>query len=221
MKLLKHFVDKNSVYSQLTAASLGLVLLGCSNKPAALQKPSFDPSGSAAKAMEIYDTDGDGFVAGEELENAPGLKAALKNLDKDGDGKVSEAEVSERVSKWARTTSSIISFDATVTMDGKPLKDASVTLDPEEFMNGVVQAAEGTTDMIGMFRPSVPRDKRPTPKSPAGLQLGIYKVRVSKLVNGSETIPAKYNTETVLGQEVSLDDSAILNKRVEFKITSK
>ena len=194
---------------------------GCSNQPAALPTPSYDPSGSAAKAMEMYDADGDGFVAGEELENAPGLKAALKNLDKDGDGKVSESEVAERVKKWERVTTSAISFEAIVVLDGKPLDDAKVTLVPEDFMGGVVQAGEGTTVLGGRFKPSIPKDKRPTPTFRPGMQLGIYKVQISKEVDGVETIPAKYNSETVLGQEVSIDDPGIENKRVVYKLNSK
>ena len=192
---------------------------GCSNQPAALPTPTYNPSGSAAKAMEMYDADGDGFVAGDELENAPGLKAALKNLDKDGDGKVSESEIVERVQKWKRTTIAAVRFDATVLLNGKPLEGASVTLEPEEFMGGVVQAAYGTTDIAGGFRPSIPKENRPSPSFRSGMQLGSYKVRVSKEMNGKETIPSEYNSETILGQEVSLDDSAIQNKRVVYRLT--
>jgi hypothetical protein len=183
--------------------------------------PSFDPAGSAAKAMELYDTDGDGFVAGKELENAPGLKAALKTLDQNEDGKVSKAEIAERVRVWDRMRIGVMLFEVTVLLNGSPLADAQITFDPDEFLGDVVQPAVGITSMGGTVRPKVPKEKRPAPDSPPGMQAGIYKVRVSKVVGGKETIPAKYNSKTILGQEVAQDDWAISNKRVVFELKSK
>jgi hypothetical protein len=182
--------------------------------------PSFNPSASAARAIDSYDTDGDGFVAGNELENAPGLKAALKTLDQNEDGKVSKAEVAERVRIWDQMRIGMMSFDALFLLDGKPLAGAQITFDPEEFLGGVVMAGYGETSLGGDMRPRVPKEKRPAPNSPPGMQAGIYKVRVSKIVGGKETIPAKYNTKTILGQEVSKDDWAINNRRVVFKLKS-
>lgn len=205
------------------AALLALVvgLSGCSGGPEALPMPSYDPAGTAQRAMEMYDTDGDGYVAEEEVENAPGLKAALKNLDTDKNGKVSEEEIAERVRAWDRMQIGVMSFTCNFYLNGKMLADAEVTFDPEEFMGGAVQPAVGVTSMGGDMIPRVPKEKRPSPNSPSGMQAGIYKVRVSKIVDGEETIPAKYNTETILGQEVALDDWAIVNRRVVFKLKSK
>jgi len=205
-----------------SAAPLALLaaLLGCSEGPDALPMPSFNPSASAARAIDSYDADGDGFVAGNELENAPGLKAALKTLDQNEDGKVSKAEVAERVRIWGQMRIGMMSFDALFLLDGKPLAGAQITFDPEEFLGGVVMAGYGETSLGGDMRPSVPKEKRPAPNSPPGMQAGIYKVRVSKIVGGKETIPAKYNTKTILGQEVSKDDWAINNRRVVFKLKS-
>jgi EF hand len=218
----KRLISASSYAVWMSAAPLALLagLAGCSSGPAPLQMPSFDPADSASKAMELYDTDGDGYVAGEELEHAPGLKAALKNLDQNKDGKVSEEEIAERVRVWDRQHIGMMRFDCTFLLDGDPLADAQVTFDPDEFLLGVVQAARGETTMGGTLSPKVPKEKRATPDTPPGMQAGIYKVRVSKIVGGKETIPARYNTETVLGQEVSKDDWAILNRRVVFKLTS-
>jgi hypothetical protein len=46
-------------------------------------------------------------------------------------------------------------------------------------------------------------------------------VRISKVANGKETIPAKYNQETSLGVECAPDVPEILNNRVVFALTSK
>jgi hypothetical protein len=56
---------------------------------------------------------------------------------------------------------------------------------------------------------------------PPGLQLGLYRIRISKLVNGAETIPAKFNADTTVGQQVSPDDPAIAGQRVRFALTTK
>ena len=181
----------------------------------------FDPAGAAEEAMEMYDTDGDGYVAGSELENAPGLKAALKTLDADKDGKVSAEEVAERVRIWDRSQIGMMMFDSRFLLDGKPLANAEITFEPDEFLEGIVEAAVGVTDLGGNTRTKVPKEKRPTPDTPPGMQAGVYKVRVSKIVGGKETIPAKYNTETILGQEVSMDDWAISNRRVIFQLKSR
>ncbi|QDS98245.1 EF-hand domain-containing protein [Adhaeretor mobilis] len=201
-------------------APLSLVLAGCGG-PETLSLPSYSPSGSAAKAMELYDTNSDGFVGSEELENAPGLRAALRNLDQDKDGKVSEEEVAERAQSWEDMRIGIMRFNATFLLDGKPLGNADIVFEPEEFMLDAVQPTAGQTDLGGYITPRVPKEKRPTPDTPPGMQAGIYKIRVSKVEAGKETIPARYNTDTVLGQEVSSDDYAIVNKKVIFKLKSK
>ena len=53
------------------------------------------------------------------------------------------------------------------------------------------------------------------------MHLGFYKVKISKRVNGKETIPAKYNEATLLGQEVAPDVPKILNNRVVYALTTK
>ena len=196
-------------------------ICGCGGGPSAVLPPKIDASNAAALAMEAYDTDGNGFVEGEELENAPGLRAALTTLDLDKDGKVDENEVAERILAWRSTDVGITTIQCSVMLDGRPLSGASITFDPEEFLGEEIQAATAKTGPLGEFFPLIPKENLPTPTTPVGIQIGLYKVRVSKVVNGEEQIPAKYNTETVLGQEVSNDDPAIRRHSVVFKLKSK
>ena len=203
------------------AAVVLLTILGCSGGPSAVPLPDFDPESAAETAMELYDVDGDGFVAGEELENAPGLKSAIKNLDADGDGKVSAEDVAERVRTWQDMRIGLMSVNIQVEMDGRPLTGAEVTFEPEEFMGGAIETAYGRTGLAGTTSIKVPKERRPSPDSPPGVQAGMYKVKISKIEGGQETIPAKYNTETTLGQQVSKDDWAISNKQVIFRLKSK
>jgi len=218
------FID--SWRDALTSRALSLVSLlavavwtGCGGGgPSAVRPPSISAGGAADKAMELYDTDGDGFIAGGELEKVPALKVSMSTLDSNGDGKVEEAEIADRVTSWQGSNVGITSITCTVLMDGTPLRGAVVTFDPVEFLSDALQPAMGTSDDLGSFNPKIPKEKRPTPETPPGLQLGLYNVRVSKKVGGEEKIPTKYNTETVLGQQVAPDDPAIQAHKIIFRL---
>ena len=193
---------------------------GCSSQSTWIEPPSVDAATSAAKAIELYDTDGDGKLNEAELEKAPGLKAAAKMVDLDNDGLVSESEISERILNWQATKAGLMSFPCTVTLNGQPLEGATVTFEPESFLGDSMQTAVTLTSPDGMGSPSIPKENRPSPQTPSGLQLGFYRVQVSKIVNGKETIPAKYNTETILGQQATGDDPAVLGRRIRFDLKS-
>jgi hypothetical protein len=168
--------------------------------------------------MEEYDTNGDGKVAGDELEKAPALKAALPRLDTDNDGGVSADEVAARVKAWKDMQSGMTGVRMQFTMDGQPLAGATVTLEPESFLGEEVKAASGTTTQFGDVSPSIPKEQRPDPTLPGGAHFGLYKVRVSKMVGGKETIPSRYNTQTTLGQEVSYDDPGMKSNNIRFAL---
>jgi hypothetical protein len=108
-----------------------------------------------------------------------------------------------------------------VTLDGAPVGGVSIKFVPEEFMGGVIQEASDVTSLSGVCSPTIPLEKRSAPDIPPGIQLGFYKVVISKKEGDQELIPAKYNTETILGQQVSPDDPAIQNGKVRFSLRSK
>jgi hypothetical protein len=107
-----------------------------------------------------------------------------------------------------------------VTLNGRPLVEATVTLEPEPFLGDEIKAATGLTNAFGTTSPSIPKEERPDPTLPGGAHFGIYKVKISKIVDGKETIPARYNTETTLGLEVSYDEPGIMNGNIPFALTS-
>ena len=197
-----------------------LIPVGCSGGPDAVPIASFDPNQAADQAMEIYDQDQDGYIAGEELEQAAGINAALERIDANQDGKVSGDEMVERIRAWQQMSIGYMNFNVDFTMDGRPLAGATVTFDPEPFLEDAIAPAVGMTTMAGSTAPSIPKEQRASPDLPPGIQAGLYLVRVSKMVDGKETIPAKYNTATILGQEVAKDDPAINNKQVAFQLKS-
>jgi hypothetical protein len=211
---------RESASISLTAAAL-VMTASCAGGPAPVRPPAIDASEAGELAIDEYDTSGDGAVSGQELEAAPGLKAALSRLDTNGDKRVSAEEVTARIEHWQATGMGLTSFGFTVTLDGRPLEGASVTLEPEAFLGDDIRSAVATTDMFGTAGPSVPKEQRPTAATPPGVQLGLYRVKISKLVGGNETVPARYNTHTTLGQEVSPDVPEIANRRVVYALKSK
>jgi hypothetical protein len=38
------------------------------------------------------------------------------------------------------------------------------------------------------------------------------------MVNGAESLPAKFNTETIIGQQIAPDDPAVAEQRVRFDL---
>jgi hypothetical protein len=151
------------------------------------------------RAMKQYDTDGDGKIAGEELDQAPSLKAAIGNLDTNGDGAVSADEISARIEAWKESKLGRMSLHCTVTYQGRPLEGAKVVFEPEKFLGDELQPATGTTDKNGVAMISVPTSGS---DDPPGVAPGLYLVRITK--EGMD-IPARSNTETVLGQEAAQD----------------
>jgi hypothetical protein len=200
-------------------ASLLAGLAGCSSGPGRVSQASISASGAASEAMTAYDKDGDGFIAGAELDAAGSLKAAMETLDADKDGKVSEAEIQQRIEAWQAKGAGLTSILCNVTLDGKPLDGATVTFEPEAFLGGDVKTAIGQT-AGGSAAPSIPKADRPNPDWPPGIQFGFFKVRVSKQVDGKETVPAKFNSETTLGAQVATDDPSFLKQGYKFDLKS-
>jgi len=178
-----------------------LLLAGCSGRPARVY-PDAIAGDAPQKAMELYDTDHDGFIDGAELDKVPGLKAALKQVDTNGDGKISADEIAARIKVWKDSKIGRTTLSVPVTHNGAPLAGAKVRLVPESFLGSALHTAEGTTDKGGVARVSAqPRDAGDVP----GLSPGFYRVEITK---EGDNIPAKYNTATTLGLEVGAMDQA-------------
>lgn len=192
----------------------------CQRGPSAIKPPSIDASGAGKLAMEQYDTNGDGKVSGDELEKAPSLKAALARIDTDGDKAITADEIAARIGVWKGTGTGLMTFSCLVTLDGTPLPGATVTFIPDACLGDAVKQASGTTNAYGKAAGGIAKDDLPDPTWPGGMQLGIYTVKISKLVGGKESIPAKYNEQTILGQEVSPDVPEIGNQRVIYALSS-
>lgn len=180
-------------------ALLGIAALavwGCDRAPSRLQPLGIAPD-AARKALQLYDADGDGFLEGAELDKVPGLKAAMKQVDTNHDGKISAEEIDARIASWKQSQIGRLSVACKVTRRGKPLGGATVTFVPESFLGDELQPASGTTDQFGTTSLATAE-----PEMLPGVSPGFYRVEITK---SGDAVPARYNTDTVLGQEVALD----------------
>jgi hypothetical protein len=200
---------------------LPIVFTSCFSGSKTVKQPTINASSAGTLAIQEYDKDGDGKVAGDELEKAPALKSALKNLDTNGDGAVTADEVTARVNVWKEMKTAMAAVQCKVTLDGEPLGGATVVFEPEAFLGENIKKAEDVSTMYGDAAPTIAPEDRPDPKLPGGVNLGLYKVRISKMVNGKDIVPARYNKETILGQEVSYDAPEIRSRKMVFALKSK
>ena len=182
-------------------ALLSTVCLGCMG-PSRVHAPKIDASGAGTAAIEQYDTNKDGKIAGEELNACPALRSALKRIDTDGDQAISAEEITARIEKWQASKLGLTSARCSVTFRGQPLPNAKVTLEPEAFLGEAIVAGEGTTGQSGSASIKQPESKLP------GMPLGFYKI---KITSDSMQVPAIYNDNTVLGVEIAPDNMEIEN----------
>jgi len=181
---------------------------GCGGPPPRVEAPSLSPASAGSQAMTKYDKNNDGKLSQSEM--SPALKTAVVDADTDKDGTLSAAEITARVQSYVDSKLASMMKLVEVTLDGKPLSGATVTLIPEEFLGSSLQPASGTTDDAGLVSPGIP--------NLGGVQPGIYRIEVSKKDGaGKETIPAKYNSNSELGQEVALSSSHRGNIKLELK----
>jgi len=145
----------------------------------------------ADAAMKQLDKNGDGQLAKDELSAAPGLLYALSqpDVDTNKDGKLSRDEVAGRIQSYIQSAVAYKPFRVEVLLGGRPIPDAEVKLVPESFFEGIIPAASCTTGPDG--RGAVASEGQSDL-----VRVGMYRVEVS---SASAKLPAKIN----LGVEVS------------------
>ncbi len=195
-------------------AILTLVILGCSQLPSGPSRPSFDPDASGAQAIEEYDANSDGKIDLTEAEQSPGLLRAFPRVDQDGDSALTATEIADRVRYYKSASTTIVSGGVQVFAGNRPLDGATVTFEPEAFLGDAFTPSSGETDGAGNTSLSGADAEFP------GIYLGMYRVRISRIVDGKETIPVQYNSETTLGHEAA-DDIPNVSTGIQFRIRMK
>ncbi|MGD0382662.1 MAG: hypothetical protein ABSA77_04005 [Thermoguttaceae bacterium] len=190
------------VYFSLMALTAVLLLTqsGCFNEPARIVPPSIDADAAGREAIKLYDKDNDGKISGAELDKVPSLLKGLPNFPSTKEKGVTAADITARIKAWQATrTGRMGGVTCKVTRNGKPLAGANVKFVPEKFLGGNMPECSGTTGMDGNARISVPLTG---PDDVAGVPPGYYRVEIT-MSDGS--IPAKYNTQTMFGEEIFPD----------------
>ncbi|MCA9235248.1 MAG: hypothetical protein KDA44_07240 [Planctomycetales bacterium] len=198
-------------YCLVLAGCLHATLVGCNSTPGRPEKPDFSPSASAEAAVAEYDADGDGRIDQGEVAACPGLAIAFPRIDTDGDDALDAQEIAARIEHYEAASASLSTGTVMVSLNGQPLPEAAVTFEPEAFLGDSFKACSGETDYTGTAVISGHNDRFP------GIFFGLYRVRVSKTVNGKEVVPERFNANTTLGHEAS-DDIPGLIRAIRFDL---
>jgi hypothetical protein len=175
-----------------------------------------DPEGAARRALAEYDANKDGFLSYDELDQCPGLKAGRAWLDTNKDKRLSADEIATRVRSYLDDKAGLLALVIQFSLDGKPLKDAEVTLVPESFLGSAVKPAQGKTNAGGACV-QFHTEGAAFP----GVHPGVFRIVVSKKdAGGKELVPAKYNTQTTLGVEARSGNPAVANG-LELNLSSR
>jgi Ca2+-binding EF-hand superfamily protein len=187
-----------------TVLVLGLIVTaihaGCGQSASRVQQPKYNRDAGTA-ALERFDTNHDGVISGTEFNAVPSLKSAMPRIDQNHDGSLSADEINRAVHTWIDSHLALMPVMAFVNLDGRPLGDAEITLEPEEFLGESVQTAHGKTDSDGFTTLSS------ADTHGHGVQLGWYRVILSKKNGERETVPERFNSKSELGLEVTPENA--------------
>lgn len=177
------------------------LLAGCSGGPAPLELPDLDPAAAAEAAMDLYDNDGDKKLSSKELAACPGLLASIQAYDLDSDESISQEEIATRLEKLMEQAAVLSRLTVTLTLNKKPLPDATIRFVPEPYLGEAIKPATGKTLKRGVASMAVADEELPEEqKGIRGIHPGTYRVEIT---HPSVEIPAKYNTESTLGYETT------------------
>jgi hypothetical protein len=174
---------------------------GCLNEPKRIVPPSVDADAAGQEAIKLFDANKDGKISGAEFDKAPSLSQALPMVKSTKEKGITAADITARIKAWQLTRIGRIGgVFAMVTRNGKPLVGAEVKFVPEKFMGGNMPECKGSnpTGQDG----SVEISEAVSPGDPKGVPPGYYRVEIT-MPDGS--IPAKYNTQSIFGEEVCPD----------------
>lgn len=186
-----HFLRSPLPWSLLAAT------LGCgSHQPPRVAAPGVAVEQATTAILARVDANSDGRIDPQEAARVPAVKAAVKDLDSDGDGLLSRDELLAWLEEIRQARVAITPLGLTVTHRGKPLANAEVRLVPEDFLGPDVQPAAGTTDATGLVRPAMAAGRH------AGVNCGLYRIEITGKGNDGRPLPARFNTASTLGLAV-------------------
>lgn len=162
---------------------LAVCMVGCSRGPNAVKPPSVDAGTAGAEAMKLYDKDGDGKISGAELDATPALKDSLRWLDKNGDGGISADEIATQIRAWQNDGVGLCTPMFNITFGGKPVKEGEIILTPEPFLGSNYHEAR-TKISDGAASPSCDLSKNQD--NLPGMPWGFYIITFNGVPNAPE-----------------------------------
>jgi hypothetical protein len=178
-----------------------LLAAGCSGRPGTIRPADVDADGAAAQAVELYDRNADGQLSKDEWSASPALAAVAMSYDTSADAALTAEEIAAGIAAWKNSGVGARAVPFAVHWNGRPLAGATVRLVPAPFIGDALKAASGQSGPSGAGQLNVAAEDRPrnAPNIPL-MQPGLYHVEIT---HPSTKIPARYNTETSLGIEIS------------------
>jgi hypothetical protein len=199
-------------WSRLIIITVLLAPPGCSGRPGRIRPPDVDADEAAEAAIDQLDKDGDGQLNAAELQEAAGLAAVKDRYDADGNGLVSLEEVAAGIRRWSEGQVGAAAVAYSVQLDGRPLPGAQVEAVPEPFLRDAIKPAKGLEGYLAV----APEDRPPNSPNMPLIMPGLYRI---KITHPSVSVPAKYNTHTTLGLEVSAETRA--DQAIVWALTTK
>jgi hypothetical protein len=175
----------------------GLVLTGCEGSAPSLGSVSTSPDALVDRALSLYDTNKDGAIDETEVKASPALSSVLSRWDTNRDKRLSEDEMLPRMTILGQQGHVVMPAQVKVTRRGRTLSGVTVRYVPDPLLGDGFTAGVGTTDASGVATMDLVEGGQP---GYAGVHAGLYRVEVT-----GSGVPAQYNTNTTLGQEVALD----------------
>lgn len=199
---------------------LVLFAMGCARTPSRIAAPVWDPDGVADRAMKLLDKNGDGKLSDAELEAAPGLKYCAKVLD----GPENSGDGDGQLSRDEIRNRIQLYRDRKV---GYNQFTCTVLYNGRPLSGAEIRLVPEPFLGEGLVEPATGQtmeDGRATLdvgakelKMPV-VRIGMYRVEVT---SAQVRIPPKYNTETTLGVEVPPVTDLVSPNGVVFKTGSR
>lgn len=184
---------------------LMVCVVGCNRKPTKVEAPSLNAATAGAEAMKLYDKDGDGKISGAELDATPALKASLAWLDKNGDGGISADEIANQIQAWQKDGVGLCTPMFNITFGGKPVKSGELTLTPEPFLGSNFHEAKAKIE-DGSASPNC--DPSVNQEGLPGMPWGFYTVTFTGVPNAPEKMGVEvsnYNPDYAASSSFKLE----------------
>jgi YD repeat-containing protein len=165
--------------------------------------------------LEQYDQDRDGRLSQGELASLPPIAGNRSWYDYDKDGQISGDELRAGLTEIFDPKVGLLTFNCSVTRNGKPLSGANVRFVPLPALQDAIPPVAGVTDKFGCAEMALAAEDLPAnaPTRVALVRPGLYLVQIT---HPEMSVPEEYNVSTKLGQEVSRFTTAGASKAIRL-----